>query len=196
MDDAVSGDRLVSEYLSRLHAAAWVLPADRRTALVDGARHRLYAEIGDDADPARTRAAIAALGPPEDAVRREAATLGPSAPVPPRPLSVWGSREVAAVLLLAIGGLALPVVGPMVGLALAWLSDRWTTAQRLVATVLAVAPLLLLAVASAALGGGRWIVALVALLVPLAGLVPAAYLAAVLRRQAAALTVHGSDQVG
>ena len=97
MDDAVSGDRLVSEYLSRLHAAAWVLPADRRTALVDGARHRLYAEIGDDADPARTRAAIAALGPPEDAVRREAATLGPSAPVPPRPLSVWGSREVAAV---------------------------------------------------------------------------------------------------
>lgn len=196
MDDAVSGDRLVSEYLSRLHAAAWVLPADRRTALVDGARHRLYAEIGDDADPARTRAAIAALGPPEDAVRREAATLGPSAPVPPRPLSVWGSREVAAVLLLAIGGLALPVVGPMVGLALAWLSDRWTTAQRLVATVLAVAPLLLLAVVSAALGGGRWIVALVALLVPLAGLVPAAYLAAVLRRQAAALTVHGSDQVG
>jgi hypothetical protein len=196
VDDAVSGDRLVSEYLSRLHAAAWVLPADRRTALVDGARHRLYAEIGDDADPARTRAAIAALGPPEDAVRREAATLGPSAPVPPRPLSVWGSREVAAVLLLAIGGLALPVVGPMVGLALAWLSDRWTTAQRLVATVLAVAPLLLLAVVSAALGGGRWIVALVALLVPLAGLVPAAYLAAVLRRQAAALTVHGSDQVG
>lgn len=196
MDDAVSGDRLVSEYLSRLHAAAWVLPADRRTALVDGARHRLYAELGDDADPARTRAAIAALGPPEDAVRREAATLGPSAPVPPRPLSVWGSREVAAVLLLAIGGLALPVVGPMVGLALAWLSDRWTTAQRLVATVLAVAPLLLLAVVSAALGGGRWIVALVALLVPLAGLVPAAYLAAVLRRQAAALTVHGSDQVG
>lgn len=196
MDDAVSGDRLVSEYLSRLHAAAWVLPADRRTALVDGARHRLYAEIGDDADPARTRAAIAAVGPPEDAVRREAATLGPSAPVPPRPLSVWGSREVAAVLLLAIGGLALPVVGPMVGLALAWLSDRWTTAQRLVATVLAVAPLVLLAVVSAALGGGRWIVALVALLVPLAGLVPAAYLAAVLRRQAAALTVHGSDQVG
>jgi hypothetical protein len=196
VDDAVSGDRLVSDYLSRLHAAAWVLPADRRTALVEGARHRLYDELGDGADAARTRAAIEAMGPPEDAVRREAQTLGPSVPVPPRPLSVWGSREVAAVLLLAIGGLALPVVGPVVGLALAWLSDRWTTAQRLVATVLAVAPLVLLGVASAALGGGRWIVALVALLVPLAGLVPAAYLAAVLRRQAAAMAVHGSDQAG
>jgi hypothetical protein len=196
VDDAVSGDRLVSEYLSQLHAAAWVLPADRRTALVDGARRRLYAEIGDDADPARTRAAIDSLGPPEDAVRREAETLGPSAPVAPRPLSVWGSREVAAVLLLAVGGLALPIVGPVVGLVLAWLSDRWTTAQRLVATVLAVVPLVLLAVASAVLGGGRWIVALVTLLVPLAGLVPAGYLAAVLRRQAAAMAVHGSDQVG
>ena len=106
MDDAVSSDRLVSEYLSQLHAAAWVLPADRRTALVDGARRRLYDEIGDDADAARTRAAIDSLGPPEDAVRREAETLGPTVPVPPRPLSVWGSREVAAVLLLAIGGLA------------------------------------------------------------------------------------------
>ena len=196
MDDAVSSDRLVSEYLSQLHAAAWVLPADRRTALVDGARRRLYAEIGDDADPARTRSAIATLGPPEDAVRREAATLGPSAPVAPRPLSVWGSREVAAVLLLAVGGLALPIVGPVVGLVLAWLSDRWTTAQQAVATLLAVAPLLLLAVASAALGGGRWIVTLVTLLVPLAGLVPAGYLATLLRRQAADMAVHGSDEVG
>ena len=196
MDDAVSGDRLVSEYLSQLHAAAWVLPADRRTALVDGARRRLYAEIGDDADPARARSAIDSLGPPEEAVRREAATLGPSAPVAPRPLSVWGSREVAAVLLLAVGGLALPIIGPVVGLVLAWLSDRWTTAQRLVATVLAVVPLVLLAVASAVLGGGRWVITLVTLLVPLAGLVPAAYLAAVLRRQAAAMAVHGSDEVG
>ena len=114
----------------------------------------------------------------------------------PRPLSVWGSREVAAVLLLAVGGLALPIVGPVVGLALAWLSDRWTTAQRLVAIVLAVAPLVLLAVASAVLGGGRWIITLVTLLVPLAGLVPAAYLAIVLRRQAADMAVHGSDEVG
>jgi hypothetical protein len=196
VDDAVSGDRLVSEYLSQLHAAAWVLPADRRTALVDGARRRLYAEIGDDADPARTRSVIASLGPPEDAVRREAETLGPSAPVAPRPLSVWGSREVAAVLLLAVGGLALPIVGPVVGLVLAWLSDRWTTAQQAVATLLAVAPLLLLAVTSAALGGGRWIVTLVTLLVPLAGLVPAGYLATLLRRQAADMAVHGSDEVG
>ena len=84
----------------------------------------------------------------------------------------------------------------MVGLALAWMSDRWTTTERLVATVLAVVPLVLIAVASAALGGGRWIVSLVAILVPLAGLVPAGYLAVVLRRQAAAMTVHGSDQVG
>jgi hypothetical protein len=177
-----------------------VLPADRRTALVDGARRRLYAEIGDDADPARTRSAIDSLGPPEEAVRREAATLGPSAPVAPRPLSGWGRREVAAVVLLAVGGLALPivgpVVGPIVGLALAWMSDRWTTGQQLVATVLAVLPLVLLAPASAVLGGGRAVVALVALLVPLAGLVPAGYLAAVLRRQAAAMTVHGSDPVG
>jgi hypothetical protein len=194
--DATSSDRLVSEYLSRLHAAAWVLPVDRRTALVDAARHRLYLEIGAATDPAVARAAIARLGPPEDAVHLEAATLGPAAPLAPRPLSVWGSRAVAAVLLLAVGGLALPVVGPVVGLVLAWLSDRWSTVHRLLATLLAVAPLVLLAGASVALGGGRLVVALVALLVPLAGLVPAAYLAAVLRRQAVALTAHGSRPAG
>jgi len=57
-------------------------------------------------------------------------------------------------------------------------------------------PLVLLAIASAALGGGSWIITLVTVLVPLAGLVPAGYLATLLRRQAADMAVHGSDEVG
>ena len=64
------------------------------------------------------------------------------------------------------------------------------------ATVLAVVPLVLLAVASQPWAEAAWSVSLVAILVPLAGLVPAGYLAVVLRRQAAARTVHGSDQAG
>lgn len=195
--DAVSGDRLVSEYLSRLHAAAWVLPVARRTALVDRTRLSLQDLLGDSPDAAATKAALAALGPPEELVREEARTVGPVPVPPPRPVSLWGGREVAAVLLLAVGGLALPVVGPVVGLVLAWLSDRWSVAERAVATLLAVLPLVLLGLPSLLVTESRAEVLLVVLLVPLAGLVPAAYLGIVLqRRQAAARPVHDAASTG
>ena len=66
---------------------------------------------------------------------------------PPRPAgaSPWGGLEVAAVLLLALGGFVVPVVGPAVGLVLVWCSSRWTGREKAVATALSVVPLLLLA---------------------------------------------------
>ena len=47
------------------------------------------------------------------------------------------------MVLLAIGGIVLPVVGPLVGLVLAWSSSRWTTPQKAVASGLALLPVLL-----------------------------------------------------
>jgi hypothetical protein len=181
--DRVSGDRLVSDYLSRLHAAAWRLPADRRTALVDRVRHALLeAQEARGADGVRR--ATEALGDPAEVVRAEltAAPLAPPVPPVPRRDSAWGSREVAAVLLLSVGGVALPVVGPLVGLVIAWTSRRWTAAQKAVATGLAVLAPALLGLLAGGGSGGLWAVVL---LVPLAGLVPAGYLAFVLRGAAA-----------
>lgn len=83
------------------------------------------------------------LGPPDEIVRAE--RDDPAArrePVPTTDPSVppWGALEVAALVTLAAGSIVLPVVGPLVGLLMAWLSDRWTTPQKLVASALALLP--------------------------------------------------------
>jgi hypothetical protein len=83
---------------------------------------------------------------------------GRAAAEPPvlRPVggSAWGGVEIAAVVLLAVGSFVVPVLGPVVGLGLAWASQQWTTADKAVATALLVAPLALVVLvwASALLG--------------------------------------------
>lgn len=54
----------------------------------------------------------------------------------------WGGLEIAAVALLIAGAFVLPVVGPGVGLACAWVSDAWTTQEKWIATALAAVPAL------------------------------------------------------
>jgi hypothetical protein len=46
----------------------------------------------------------------------------------------WGGIEVGAALLMTVGMILLPVVAPLLGLALAWLSSYWTTREKLVVT--------------------------------------------------------------
>ncbi len=58
--------------------------------------------------------------------------------------AAWGGLEIGAVGLLSLGSFVAPVVGPFVGLALAWASPRWTQREKTIATVLALLPLLLL----------------------------------------------------
>ena len=49
--------------------------------------------------------------------------------------SLWGPLEVMAVAGLTVGAFVLPVVGPVIGLVCAWLSERWTRREKVVATV-------------------------------------------------------------
>lgn len=63
---------------------------------------------------------------------------GPVWPMPPP--SPWGPVEIMAVLGLTIGMFVVPVVGPLVGLVMAWVSDRWTKREKVVATALCVLP--------------------------------------------------------
>lgn len=69
----------------------------------------------------------------------ERARLEPPIPVvaPIRGASPWGPLEVAAVLLLSVGGFVIPFA-PIAGLVCAWLSNAWTTAEKWVATAIAV----------------------------------------------------------
>ena len=189
----VAGHRLVTDYLSRLHAAAWLLPAARRTALVNRTRDQLHADLGDEPSADLARAALDRLGPPEDLVQVDLAEARAGAGAGRRrPPAVWGSREVATVLLLAIGGLA------RAGASARWSAWRWPgspTGGRPWTGwwpwLLVVLPLLL-----AALGGRALRPLAVALLVPLAGLVPAGYLALVLPAARGCPTAHEVSSEG
>lgn len=185
----MTGRRLVSDYLSRLQAAAWRLPAQRRTALLDDVRRQVDERLAGEASEAEVRAVLTAVGEPEDLVAAATALAPlPTDPAPRRrPHSEWGSREVAAVLLLCLGGIALPLVGPVVGLVVAWTAPGWTRLHKSVATALAVLTPAVLAVPTWSASAGHWTVLGVVLLLPLAGLVPAGYLAWVLRRTARAV---------
>ena len=72
------------------------------------------------------------LGSPESIVVAEA---GPSSIADPdrrpgaRPARGWGALELVAGLLLTIGMFVLPVLGPLLGLGLAWLSSYWSTRE-------------------------------------------------------------------
>jgi len=43
---------------------------------------------------------------------------------------------------LAAGGLLLPVLGPLIGLVLVWLSKQWSVREKIVGSVLALFPLI------------------------------------------------------
>jgi hypothetical protein len=61
--------------------------------------------------------------------------------------SPWGGLEIAAVVLLAVGPFVAPVAGTAVGLVLMWCSPRWSTGEKAIASILALVPAALLAVA-------------------------------------------------
>jgi hypothetical protein len=51
--------------------------------------------------------------------------------------------DTAAVILLPIGGLVLPVIGWIVGVVLLWISDVWSTRDKLIGTLVVPGGLLL-----------------------------------------------------
>jgi hypothetical protein len=144
--------QMVVAYLDRVAvaAAAQGLPAGRRAELLAELEAHLAEALGPAPDAAAVRTALDRLGEPEEIV---AAERWPAAQ-PSRP-SVWGAGEVLAVLALTVGGLVLPVVGPLVGLALAWASPRWTRPEKVVATVICALPSVALAGAALLLLGVR-----------------------------------------
>lgn len=127
---------LVADYLDRLDAAADRLPPDQRAELVEGIREHLDSALAgvDPADEAQVRAALDRLGAPEEIVAaavevepRRSQTTQPRRPG-------LGVGEVFAVILLPIGAFILPILGWFIGVVLLWVSDRWTTRDKLIGT--------------------------------------------------------------
>ncbi len=131
-------DTLVGDYLGRLEQAAQVLPADRRTELVEEVRaHIAEARTAGADDLAAVRTVLDRLGSPDEivAAAREDAAGDDRAPAdgrePERRLRV---RDVATLLLLPFGGF-LFVVGWFLGVVLLWSSDRWRTPEKWLGTM-------------------------------------------------------------
>ena len=175
----------IEDYLARLEAAAVVLPEARRAELIAELREHIELATGDGA--VRVEDVLARLGPPEAIVAAEARESGfvddGAAPAPrPRADRPPLSTEARALLLLTVGACLLPFVGPLLGLWVAAGSTRWSLRQKRTATLIVVALLALpasLVIPALLAGELTWIFTTAGFslpLVPLAGVLAAAYL--------------------
>jgi hypothetical protein len=131
-------DRIVDDYLRRLNAALKDLPKDRREELVEEIREHIEvgrAELGSETE-AELRSLLDRIGDPSDIAADSADRLGV------RPVRV-GLMEIAAVVLLPIGGVVVPFVGWVVGVILLWASKAWDLRDKLIGTFLLPGGLLL-----------------------------------------------------
>jgi plasmid stabilization system protein ParE len=143
-----TADKLVEDYLKRLKAETSDLPR--------AARRELVQEISDHIAEARADASAAS----EAEIRNVLDRVGEPAEIAAEArerFGVGGRRarplEIAALILLPIGGVVLPVLGWLVGVTLLWISDTWTTRDKLIGT-LVVPGGLLLPLALGVLGSG------------------------------------------
>ena len=194
-----TADKLVEDYLKRLNTELRGLPRARRLELVEEISEHI-AEARADLDSeneAAIRTLLDRLGDPEEIAAEARERFG----VTPKKA---GWKEVGALIMLPIGGVILPVLGWFIGIVLLWISDAWSTRDKLVGTLLfpggLLLPLALGVIAEGSSGcstpvgtecppdsGGTatWQVALVVMLV-LVPLVTTVYLARRMRRMSAA----------
>jgi uncharacterized membrane protein len=131
--------QVVRTYLDQLEATLSGVREDVRHDIVAGIAEELRGLSAADA-----AARIEALGDPafiaaearaEDAA---SATAEPGAAAPkPTPAASGDARwyVVLAALLVAVGGVVVPVIGWIVGIALVWLSRTWHTSEKWAATL-------------------------------------------------------------
>lgn len=119
---------LVRDYLSALHStAASRLDVMRSEELVDEIREHIEAAIDEGQD---APAVLRRLGSPAEIVAAETPDVVLTSPGPR-----LRSQETLAILLLLVG---LPLIGLgwVVGAVLLWMSDRWSTRDKLIGTLL------------------------------------------------------------
>jgi len=153
----VDAEALVNDYLGRLDAAIGSLPPSRRAELAGEVRQHIEMALTEAGgrDEVTVRNVLDRLGPPDEIVDAEHETSAPAPgwsaatmPASGAGRMPWGGVEIAAILLLTVGGVFLPFVGPLIGLIFVWMSLQWTTRQKTIATgivvILLFLPLLLL----------------------------------------------------
>ena len=132
-------DELINEYLDRLEEGLADFPPTRRRELVQEiSAHIAEARASlENEDEASIRNLLDRIGDPADIAAEAAGPPAPEAPLPPPPAKTRGGGwDVAALVMLLVGGLILPVVGWFIGVVLLWTSETWSTGEKLLGTLL------------------------------------------------------------
>jgi hypothetical protein len=164
-------EELTTEYLARLRRAAADLPAGARAELCDDIRAHLAESLGTDADEATAREVLDELGSPEEIVAAAAAETGTRPAGRSQGALLY---DVAAVLVLLLGGFVVPVAGWVAGVVMLWAGPRWGLRQKWGGTLLWPAAIVVGALALLAdhVARGRLVaVVVIGALVVLAGLI-------------------------
>jgi hypothetical protein len=125
-----TADKLVADYLKRLDRELTGFPRARRRELVEeisGHIAEARADLETENETA-VRTLLDRLGDPAEIASE--AVGGP--PVEP-PRARW--RDVAALILLPIGGVVVPFLGWVAGVVLLWVSDAWNTRDKVIGTL-------------------------------------------------------------
>jgi hypothetical protein len=127
MMPAAHADQIISGYLSRLEVAVRTLPGGRGAELLDVFREHIAearAQLVDESD-ADLLNILDRLGDPAEIVAEERARLAVASP------ALVDSRNLVDVLAIV----ALLTVWP-VGVVLLWISEAWSTRDKLIGTLL------------------------------------------------------------
>ena len=124
-----TADKLINDYLKRLNRELAGFPRVRRRELVEEISEHIAEARADleSENEAAIRTLLDRLGDPEDIAAEARERFGA------RPKgSGW---DVVALIMLLVGGVILPVIGWIIGVVLLWVSETWTTREKLVGTL-------------------------------------------------------------
>lgn len=120
---------LVDRYLRDLRRALREMPRRQRDELVAEIEGHISESLPPEASDAEVLAALDRIGGPAEIAEAERERLGiASNPV--------GWQQWLAIILILIGGVAMPVLGWLIGLAFLWTSRAWTRRDKWLATLL------------------------------------------------------------
>jgi uncharacterized membrane protein len=129
--EAPMAEQAVKEYLHDLEAELRDLPRSCRQELLGEIHEHIDSALTDAPahDEAEVRNVLDRLGDPSDIAEEARQRFG-------LPRHRSRGLEMAAVILLPIGGLIIPVLGWFIGVILLWSSRVWTTGEKLAGTLL------------------------------------------------------------
>lgn len=120
---------LVDRYLRDLRRALRDLPRHQRDELVAEIAGHITESLSPEASDTEVLTALERIGSPAEIAEAERERLGISS-------NAVGWQQWLAIILILIGGIVLPVLGWLIGLAFLWTSRAWTRRDKWLATLL------------------------------------------------------------